>query len=164
MCRPYLLQSPFLRPQTYSSADGNKSVYSIKVNKSEKKLSNNANLKKLSVDEYDINFSPSVTNYSIIISEDVLSLGLNYETENENASIVVEGNEKLSDGSKVKIIVTSEDGSNTNTYTIDVKVKKKSNFIKILFVIILILSILAGAYYIYKKVVISKSGEKYEYE
>lgn len=149
---------------TVTGTDGNKSVYSIKVNKSEKKLSNNANLKKLSVDEYDINFSPSVTNYSIIISEDVLSLGLNYETENENASIVVEGNEKLSDGSKVKIIVTSEDGSNTNTYTIDVKVKKKSNFIKILFVIILILSILAGAYYIYKKVVISKSGEKYEYE
>ena len=118
----------------------------------------------VTIDEYQISFSPSVTNYSVIVGEDVNSLGINYETENENTKVTIEDNEDLRDGSKVKIIVTAEDGKTTNTYNIDVKVKKKSNFIKILFIIILILSILAGAYYIYKKFVQSKSGEKYEYE
>ena len=149
---------------TVTGTDNSTSVYSIKVNKTEKKLSNNAKLKSLTIDEYQISFSPSVTNYSVIVGEDVNSLGINYETENKNTKVTIEDNEDLRDGSKVKIIVTAEDGKTTNTYNIDVKVKKKSNFIKILFIIILILSILAGAYYIYKKFVQSKSGEKYEYE
>ena len=149
---------------TVTGTDNSTSVYSIKVNKTEKKLSNNAKLKSLTIDEYQISFSPSVTNYSVIVGEDVNSLGINYETENENTKVTIEDNEDLRDGSKVKIIVIAEDGKTTNTYNIDVKVKKKSNFIKILFIIILILSILAGAYYIYKKFVQSKSGEKYEYE
>ena len=38
------------------------------------------------------------------------------------------------------------------------------DIIKILFIIILILAILAGAYYLYKKFVGSKTGDKYEYE
>lgn len=149
---------------TVTGTDNTTSVYSIKVNKTEKKLSNNAKLKSLAIDEYQISFSPSVTNYSVIVGEEVLSIGINYETDDENANVNIEGNEDLKEGSKVKIIVTAEDGKTTNTYNIDVKVKKKSNFIKILFIIILILSILAGAYYIYKKFVQSKSGEKYEYE
>lgn len=149
---------------TVTGTDGSTTVYSIKVNKSDKELSNNANLKSLTVDEYQISFSTSITNYSVIVDEDTLSLGINYETEDKNAVVNIEGNEKISNGSKVKIIVTAEDGKTTNTYIIDVKIKKKSNFIKILFIIILILSILAGAYYIYKKFVGNKSGENYEYE
>ena len=104
------------------------------------------------------------SNSRCTLCQEINSLGINYETENENTKVTIEDNEDLRDGSKVKIIVTAEDGKTTNTYNIDVKVKKKSNFIKILFIIILILSILAGAYYIYKKFVQSKSGEKYEYE
>ena len=149
---------------TVTGTDGSTSIYSIKVNKNDKKLSNNANLKSLTIDEYEISFSPSITNYSVIVSEDTKALGINYVTENNSASVTIDGNENIVNGSKVKLIVTAEDGKTTNTYTIDVKVKKKSKFIRILFIIILILSILAGAYYIYKKFVQSKSGEKYEYE
>lgn len=149
---------------TVTGTDASTTVYSIKVNKSDKEISNNANLKSLTVDEYQISFSASITNYSVIVDEDTLSLGINYETEDKNAIVNIEGNEKISNGSKVKLIVTAEDGKTTNTYIIDVKIKKKSNFIKILFIIILILSILAGAYYIYKKFVSNKSGENYEYE
>ena len=62
---------------------------------------------------------------------------------------------KLYNDTSIKAIADAIRAKNgtTNTYNIDVKVKKKSNFIKILFIIILILSILAGAYYIYKKFV-----------
>ena len=34
-------------------------------------ISNNAKLKSLTIDEYQISFSPSVTNYSVIVGEDV---------------------------------------------------------------------------------------------
>ena len=87
------------------------------------------------------------------------------EAEDKNAKISdVSGNNNLKDGSKVVISVTAEDGVTVNKYNINIRVKKKSNFIKILFIIILIMALLAGAYYLYKKFVLSKSGDKYEYE
>ncbi len=149
---------------TVTGTDGNKSEYRINVKKKvNEKLSNNAKLKSLTIKDYQINFNSNITNYTLIVDNGVEELDIKYEVEDEKAKVVVEGNSNISDGSVIKVTVTAEDGS-TNIYTIDIKVKKKSNFIKILFIIILILSLLAGAYYIYKKFVASKSGDKYEYE
>ena len=52
----------------------------------------------------------------------------------------------------------------TEYYYINIKVEEKSNSLGIIFIIILVLAIIAGAYYLYKKLVLSKSGDKYEYE
>ena len=65
--------------------------------------------------------------------------------------------------SKIKISVTAEDGTE-NLYIINITLKQKSNAITIIFVIILILALIAGGYYIYKKFIQSKMGDKYEYE
>lgn len=147
-----------------TGSDGSTSEYKINVKKEEVViLSSNAKLKSLSVQNYTLDFNSKITDYTLIIDEGVTELQINYETEDENAIVSVNGNENLKKSSLVNIEVTAEDGT-VMEYRIQINVKKKSNFIKILFIIILVLSILAGAYYIYKKFIAGKSGEKYEYE
>lgn len=151
---------------TVTGTDGSNTQYKIIVKKKEEvKLSSNAKLKTLIINDYEIDFNSNKFDYTLIINSGVNELDLSMETEDKNAKISdVSGNSNLKDGSKVVISVTAEDGVTVNKYNINIRVKKKSNFIKILFIIILIMSLLAGAYYLYKKFVLSKSGEKYEYE
>lgn len=149
-----------------TGSDGSTTQYKITVKKQEEiKLSSNAKLKTLIINDYDIDFNSNKFDYTVIIDSDVTELDLTMEAENKNAKISdVSGNSNLKDGSKVVISVTAEDGVTVNKYNINVRIKKKSNLIKILFIIVLVLSVLAGAYYLYKKIVLSKSGDKYEYE
>lgn len=146
-----------------TGTDNSTSEYKINVNKEVYIMSSNAKLSSLKVDGYDISFNSRINDYTITIDDSVSELNINYETEDENAIATVTGNSNLTKGSKVLINVTAEDGTE-NTYTINVNLKQKSNFFTILFIIILILAIVAGAYYIYKKFIQSKMGEKYEYE
>lgn len=143
--------------------DNSTSTYTVKVNKEVYVMSNNAKLKYLNVESNNINFSNSTHEYNIYIDKEVYQLNINYETEDKKASVSIDGNENLVNGSKVIVTVKAEDGTE-NKFIINVNVKKKSNFVKYLFIIILILAILAGAYYLYMKFVQSKKGEKYEYE
>ena len=145
--------------------DDSESIYNISVTKKEKEKSNNAYLKSLKIRNHDITFNKKVFNYLVIVESNENELDI-YElnTEDENAVVEVKNNSNLTNGSKVDIVVTSENEEVINTYTIDIKVKKKSNFIKVLFTFIIILAIIAGGYYVYKKFVMSKKGDKYEYE
>lgn len=143
--------------------DNSTSTYTVKVNKEVYVMSNNAKLKYLNVESNNINFSNTTHDYTIFIDREVYQLNISYETEDKKASVSIDGNENLVNGSKVVVTVKAEDGTE-NKFTINVNVKKKSNFIKYLFIIILVLAILAGAYYLYMKFIQSKKGEKYEYE
>ena len=149
-----------------TGSDGSTNQYKITVKKVEEtKLSSNAKLKSLIINDYDIEFNSNKFDYTLIIDSGVNELDMSMEAEDKNAKITdVSGNSNLKDGSKVVISVTAEDGVTVNKYNINVRIKKKSNLIKILFIIVLVLSVLAGAYYLYKKIVLSKSGDKYEYE
>ena len=149
-----------------TGSDGSTNQYKITVKKVEEtKLSSNAKLKSLIINDYDIEFNSNKFDYTLIIDSGVNELDMSMEAEDKNAKITdVSGNNNLKDGSKVIVSVTAEDGVTVNKYNINIRVRKKSNFIKILFIFVLILSILAGAYYLYKKIVLSKSGDKYEYE
>ena len=145
-------------------SDNSSTEYKINVIKEEKTvLSSNSKLKSLKVDGYDLNFNSKVNNYTLYIDEDVNELNIDYEAEDSKSTVLISGNNNLTEGSRVTVKVIAEDGTETD-YSIDIKIKKKSNLLKILFIIILILSIVAGGYYIYKKVMNSKSGDKYEYE
>lgn len=145
-------------------SDNSSTEYKINVIKEEKTvLSSNSKLKSLKVDEYDLNFNSKVNNYTLYIDEGVNELNIDYEAEDSKSTVLISGNSDLTEGSRVTVKVIAEDGTETD-YSIDIKIKKKSNLLKILFIIILILSIAAGGYYIYKKVMNSKSGDKYEYE
>ena len=146
-----------------TSDNGSVSEYKINVKKSVK-LSSNAHLKSLTVTEYsELNFSSNINDYTIVIDEDVKTLNIDYKEEDDKATVIVQGNENLANGSKITITVSAEDGT-VNYYYINILVKAKSNFLGILFIIILIIAVLAGGYYLYKKFVKSKEGDKYEYE
>ena len=133
--------------------DGDKSTYTIKVKvKEAAKKSNNANLKSLKVRNHEFAFNSKITNYSLYLENNETELDI-YEIipEDDTASVDVKNNTNLVNGSKVMITVTAPDGKTTKVYSIDIRVKKKSSFIKVLFIIIIILAILALGYYLYKK-------------
>lgn len=141
---------------------GDSSEYKINVKKAVK-LSNNANLKNLTVTNYELSFNSKILDYTIMIDENTKELDINYEVEDDKSTVLISNNSNLTNGSKVNISVTAEDGTVKNYY-INIRVKEKSNSLGIIFIIILVLAIIAGAYYLYKKFIASKAGEKYEYE
>jgi len=145
-----------------NAPNNSSSIYKINVSK-QMVLSNNANLTSLYVTGYDLAFNNKITDYTLVISEEDKTLDIGYEVEDEKATVSVDNNDNLTNGSKITVTVEAEDGT-VKYYYINILVKAKSNVFGIIFIIIIILAILAGAYYLYKKFVLSKSGDKYEYE
>lgn len=144
--------------------ESNKSTYVINIKKKEKvTLSNNTKLKSLTIKDYPIDFNSRTNNYNLVIKDGVTSLQIDYVPEDSEATVMITGNDKLVSGSKITITVTAPDGS-VGYYTLNITVKKKSNFLKILFIIVMIMAILVGGYYIYKKFIATRSEDKYEYE
>lgn len=146
-----------------TGTDNSTSEYKINISKEIYIMSNNAKLSSLSVEGYTLSFNSKINEYTLIIDEEDKELNINYETADDKAIVIIDGDSDLKDGSKIVINVTAEDGTE-NTYTINISVKKKSNFLSILFIIILILALIAGGYYIYKKFIAGKKESKYEYE
>lgn len=146
-----------------TGTDNSSTEYKINVKKEEVVLSSNSNLKSLIIEEYDIDFNKNVRDYTIVLNKEVDKLNISYEAEDDKSNVLILNNGDIKNESKVTVQVVAEDGTKSSYY-INVQIKESSGFIKILFIIILILAILAGAYYIYKKFIQSKRGEKYEYE
>lgn len=101
-------------------------TYQIKVNLTmtptdEEKLKANALLKKLSVEGYDIDFSSDQKKYTLTVPYKEKKVKVLAEAENENAPIEMEGTTSLKVGKNIiKVLVTSEDGSNKETYTLTI--------------------------------------------
>ena len=129
-----------------TSEDGEvTNVYTIYVTRKEEDLpiSSNSLLSSLEIKDYKIKFDAKKTDYSINIKNGVKELNINAVPSDEKATLSIEGNENLTNGSKVKIRVTAEDGSFTD-YIIEVKVVGKGgNIILTIFVILLIIAVLA---------------------
>jgi len=82
-------------------------------------LSSNNYLSELLISEYPIDFNKDLTNYNIKI-EDESRLTISYNQEDPNATVLIEGNNALKNGSKILIKVTSEDNT-VRTYTINIE-------------------------------------------
>ena len=81
----------------------------------------NANLKKLEVKGYNIDFSKDVKKYTLTVPYKITKLDVKAEAENEKASIITQGASNLKVGrNTVKVQVTSEDEKNKEDYTITV--------------------------------------------
>jgi len=129
-----------------TSSDGEvTNVYTIYVTRKEEDLpiSNNSLLSSLEIEGYKIKFDAKKSDYSINIKDGVNQLTINATPADEKSTLTIEGNENLTNGSKVKIRVTAEDGSFTD-YFVEVKVVGKGgNVFLTIFVIILIIVVLA---------------------
>lgn len=113
------------------AANGNVREYKIIVTKKEKEeiLSNNNYLKSLKIDNYNISFNKEKVSYNLEISDEE-KLNITALAEDENANVTITGNEKLKDGSSIKITITAEDGT-TKTYTINIVKKLRINYLLI---------------------------------
>ena len=122
------------------AASGDKATYTINVNR-KKILSKDSLLKSLKITNYNINFKPDVTLYTLEVKKEDSELEIVYETEDENAKVDIEGNKDLEDGSIIKINVHAEDGSFKGYF---INIEKPSNETSPVIIIILILLLLLG--------------------
>lgn len=96
----------------------------------EEKKSDNANLKSLVVENYDIipNFSSDVTEYTLDVTSEVTELSIKAEPEDSKATVTIKGEKELKEGENTVIIsVDAEDGT-TKLYEIKVTKKEETVF------------------------------------
>lgn len=108
-----------------TAENGLTKTYYIYVTKTDSVEKANTNLKALSVEGYEINpeFKADTYNYNLTIEEEVESLNIVAEVENEKASIEIKGNENLKNGKNtIEVIVTAEDGVTVKTYKLNVDI------------------------------------------
>lgn len=123
-----------------TSEDNSTREYIINIERKNKniELSNNTNISKLIIDNYNIDFNKDILNYTLKIKyED--KLNINVELEDNTSSYIITGNDNLKNNSIISITVTSEDNT-TRTYTINIKNNDK--LIKIIFITIIIILII----------------------
>lgn len=96
----------------------------------EETKSNNANLKSLVVENFDIipNFSSDVTEYTLDVTSEVNELSIKAEPEDSKAIVTIKGEKELKEGENTVIIsVDAEDGT-TKLYEIKVTKKEETVF------------------------------------
>lgn len=125
-----------------TAEDGSKREYIINVDRKneDEKLSNNTNISKLTIDNYNINFNKDKLNYDLKIKYEK-KLNINVELEDSTSTYIIQGNNNLNNKSIIKIIVTSADNS-TKTYTINIK--NNDTIIKIAFVLLITVLIITN--------------------
>ena len=130
-----------------TSEDGNTSnTYTIYIirKSNEEEVSTSSILKDLTIKNHKLKFDAKTLEYKIALNENETELDISAEAASEKASISIEGNEKLTTGSEIKIRVTAESGDYTDYYIKITGYKKKGNvFLTILVVLIIIV---IGAY------------------
>lgn len=96
---------------TVTAEDGtSKKAYVINIRRDA--LTADATLKSLSIKECDdFKFEEDKFSYNVRVANSVTKLTLDYEASSSDATVSITGNEDLEDGSKVKILVTAEDGT-----------------------------------------------------
>ena len=129
-----------------TSEDGEATnVYTIYVTRKEEDLpiSSNSLLSDLYIEGYKIKFDAKTKEYSISAKEGTKELNITATPADSKSTITIEGNENLTNGSKIKIRVTAENGTYTD-YFIETKiVSKGGNVVLTVIVIILIIAVLA---------------------
>lgn len=145
---------------TVTAEDGSSSMYVVTVTRKdeEEELSKDATLDTLVIDGYNLNFEPSKYTYDLKITKEK-QLNITYSASNTNSNVVITGNEDLSNGSAINIIVTAEDGSSAK-YIINIK--KGPSILKIVLIIILGLLLTGGALAAYYFLVLIKKNKKTE--
>lgn len=130
-----------------TSEDGSTSnTYTIYIirKSNEEEVSTSSILKDLIIKNHKLKFDAKTLEYKIALNENETELDISAEAASEKASISIEGNEKLTTGSEIKIRVTAESGDYTDYYIKITGYKKKGNvFLTILVVLIIIV---IGAY------------------
>ena len=100
----------------------NQKIYTLNIQRGELlEEKDNAYLRELKIEGYDIDFQYDKLNYEITIDEDTDELIIDYVPYNINAYMIQTGGFNLNQSKNIiEIKVVSEDGNNSNTYIITV--------------------------------------------
>lgn len=81
-----------------------------------------ANINSLSVTNgtLDKSFNKDVTEYNVTVDSEVTSLNFDFKLSDQDANYMINGNEKLKDGSVVTFIVTAQDNKTKKTYKFNI--------------------------------------------
>ena len=113
------------KPTSNPNNGGNKTGTTT-TTKPTKKKSNNNNLSSLTIEGYNLDkeFKKDVTEYSVVVENDVKKIKINAQLDDSSAKVEGTGEVEVKEGdNKIEIKVTAEDGS-TKTYVINVTVKE----------------------------------------
>ena len=108
------------------SDDGGETVYTFNVQRLDKgeglyDKNTDASLSSLQVGNYNINFNPKNLNYSITVDSSVETLAVSATSTVDGATVSVENNTNIQNGTKILIKVTALDKHTTQTYVVSVK-------------------------------------------
>lgn len=109
--------------------NGNTKTYTINITKTNDLEKVNATLKSLSVKGFNFypSFKTNIYNYNLTVNEKLTQLEILAETEIEEATYEIIGNENLKEGDNlIKVIVTAKDGETKREYKINVYLSNKS--------------------------------------
>ena len=152
---------------TVTAEDG--SIKDYTINLTYKALSNNINVKNLTIENYDIDFDNNKQNYDVVVNQETKSLNFNIELEDENAKYEIQDNNDLVNGSVIKIRVIAENLTET-TYNFNIiketttVPKKKNNFFTILLIFLILGIIGVVVFKFIRNILPAKADEKYDYE
>lgn len=116
---------------TITAEDGiSKKAYNINVNRAALKA--DATLKSLTISELStFKLEKNVYEYDLLIDNNFTELTIKAEPNDENATISIIGNEKLKEGSKIKILVTAQDKNTTKEYVLNISKIKETTTAKV---------------------------------
>ncbi len=122
------------------AASGQEALYTINITR-KKVLSKESVLVSLKIEDYEIYFKPDVTLYNLKIKDDDTELKINALPKDPDATVEIEGNKDLENGSIIKVNVKAEDGTFTRYF---INIEKGSKGISPVIIIILVLLLLLG--------------------
>lgn len=108
---------------------GDTKTYKIHVTRTKDLRFSDASLKSLSVKGFNFypSFKPNIYNYNLLINEKIDKLDILAETEVEEASFEITGNENLAEGDNlIKIVVTAQNGEAKREYKINAYISSKT--------------------------------------
>ena len=104
-----------------SNSELNNVLQNSEEKEQENNLQNNTNLDvmRLNVEGINPEFNSQITEYYIIIDEDISNIDVSAIPENINSKVEITGNRSLKEGlNTIKILVTSQDATNKKEYKI----------------------------------------------
>lgn len=105
---------------------------SYKINIKRLEASNDTSLKYITVDGYVLNpvFNSGISNYNLIVSDDVESINIKAEANNANTKVSGVGSHKLVSGKNTFVIKAISQNGEAKDYTINVEKKKGTSLLR----------------------------------